>query len=217
VEDVLATAGKAPQAASFGEHAPSTIGGKVLRKPMSYHAREYDPSGRGMGAPKFTTDGRPVWGISVDVQTAMREGPEDNGVRRMYLEKPRQLAAVREALAPYELPGVEVGGIIEVTWTGTEPGRGSIEANTYSARYITAAQAASMPHGGVPQPVYTTPTVGNIGNGQPPPAWAQPTAQPQIAVQPGAQADPAKVVTATTAAALANAGVDLSGYTIIPG
>jgi hypothetical protein len=212
-DDVLMNSG-APKAWAWGGPqftVPVTLAGKVVSKPVTYHAREFDPTGQGQGKPKFTQNGRPIWGIGIDIQTMMRESVEDTGIRRLYADKIRLLNAIREAVQAHGLPGVQVGGYLSVTWTGTEPGKGSIDASTFSATYTPAGQVTD-----VPTPQAATPyQAPNIGNGQPAPQWAQP--QPTATPVAATSIVPSKVVTSTTAAALANAGVDLTGYTIVPG
>jgi hypothetical protein len=203
-DDVLMMSGLAPTAWNFGEVPGSAIEGRVVAKPRSYHAREYDPSGQNLGKPKFFPSGDAVWGIAIDIQTTTRTGPEDSGVRRLYADKARLLSAIRDAVTKADRLGIEVGGYLKVVWTGTEMGKGNMPANTYEAYY-------TPPGAQVPIPVAPQHVSPQVMQHQP---MTQSTSQAPSThmTQPNGQ-----VITATVAATLANAGVDLSAYTIIPG
>lgn len=173
--------------------------------------------------------------------------PDDTGIRRIYMpmDKWRMVNAVRDAVRAAGAEGLEVKGWLSVTRTGTEPSKGGgTDATTWAATYKrpgTWTRPVAIPAGppdwatGSPQ----GPAGGSVAAGAPngygqvltqpqgAPApvdvWSgQPTTQP-AAIQPQPQATPAPglttkpPITASTAAALANAGIDISGYTIVPG
>lgn len=200
VEDVIwsgggAKTGEWPQVGAW-------VGGPVMARPQSYQAKEYVPGQPGSGKPKVTRDGRPVIGIKVDVMTGMRDAsdPKDDGVRRMHLEKWRQLEAVRHALMEAGVRHIEPGGELWVQWTGEETDAATAQpAKTWVARYrppanstarITdmageaprqAAQSAP-PAPAQPQQQYGGMVYGSVG-GQPAAPQATPPAAPASAPQ----------------------------------
>lgn len=188
--DVLANAGSAPKALSWGGVGERS-GGRIVSDLRTYQPREYSPSG--LGPLKFYEDGSPVWAVSVDVQTNEREDSNDNGIRRMYIEKPRMLAAVRAAYQAVGADGIQKGGTLYVWQTGVEPAtRGAGMANTYAASY-------SPPGVAVPQ---TTPAPVEYR------APVQQTAMPSAPARPQLKA--------SIAAAMQNVGADLSQFEIVP-
>lgn len=213
--DVLMGSGGA-RGASF-DAIGDRVGGRIVARPTSYQVREYSPVPGVQGALKFFPSGDPIMGLYVDVQTALREDGEDDGTRRLWLEKQRQIKAVREAVRAASADGVEVGGTLYLTWTGTEPGKGTEPAKTWAAEYAPPRQVVPVPGGAPAAQPYTPPAP------QPAPQpVAQPTTpMPQAAPQPAAPAPAATPgkpqITAAVAAAMANAGVDLSQFDIIPG
>jgi hypothetical protein len=141
--DVLMGGGSAPPArfTSPGD----TVGGKIVAKPRAHQEREYDPRNPGGGKPKFFDSGDPIMGLTVDVQTALRDPSVENdtGVRRIWIEGKRLKDAVRDAVRATGAPGLEVGGELHITFTGLgEAANASVSPpKLYTARYVPAAQA----------------------------------------------------------------------------
>lgn len=155
------------------------IGGPIQVKPKKYHAKEYVKGQPGGGKPKYTQSGEPVMGIKVDVQTTMRDpsDPKDDGVRRMHLDKWRQLEAVRHALQEAGVRGLEVGGELWVQWSGEEPdAAGGNAAKTWYAKYRPPHAVTEVP--------------GGNGHMQQAPPMQAPQPVPQQAPQPQQQAWP---------------------------
>jgi hypothetical protein len=194
--DILMGGGGAKPAA-FGQDGV-TIGGRIVSTPKSYHVRAYDRDNPGNGPLQFYPSGDPIMGVRVDVQTNDRDplDPTDDGVRRLYLDRKRQLSAVREAVRAAGADGLQVGGYLTLTRTGTEQGEGAIPAVTFAAVYrgpsvavpgapastpAPAPQAQAPAYSAPPQPMHQA-----GGVGQPrvtPDLWAaQPAAVQQ---QPG--------------------------------
>lgn len=166
VEDVIWSGGGAKTAewAQVG----AWVGGPVQSRPKSYQAREYVPNQPGAGKPKFTMAGEPVIGIKVDVLTGQRDpsDPKDDGVRRLHLEKWRQLEAVRHALMDAGVRHIEPGGELWVQWTGeAADGQSAQPAKTWLAKYRP--------------PVNSTARITDMAGEAPRQAQAQPQYQPQ--------------------------------------
>jgi len=200
--DVLMGGGSQPTAKFT--NPGDTVGGRIVAPPRAHQEREYNPANPGQGTPKYFPSGDPIFGITVDVQTNLRDDAEDNGVRRIYVEGKRLKEAVRTAVQESGAARLEVGGELHVTFTGlgTPSSPGVSAPKLYTARYLPAAQAAVM--GGQPQQT-------------PAPAPAQAFAQP--APQPVQQAAPAAPAAGGPSpdqvAALRAAGVDPA--TVFPG
>lgn len=186
--DLLMSGGKAPKGFDFGDRAGRELGGKVVAGPTKYHAREYNRLNPGQGALKYWDDGSPVEGLSIDCQTPMREGPNDDGVRRFYIEKPRMRQAIADAIRNAGSEQLEIDAHLYVTWTGDEMGQGAQPAKTYTARYVPPGQAAlSGP-------------------------------APRVAVASHPSASPAtRPVPPDVYYAMVNAGLDVSGFSVLPG
>ena len=208
--DVLNGGGGAP---SLDMPQGVWVGGPV-RAAKTYHVREYDPNNPGRGALRYFPSGDPIYGVVYDVQTSERTDADDDGVRRMFVEKVRQLNAVRDAVAAAGAKGVEIGGTLMMCHTGTERGKGANEANTYAAHYTRPVHAVPGAPA-APQPAYQMPPAQpQVPAYAPQPAYAAPAAV-QAVPQPQAPAQP--VITETVAAAMRNAGIPTDTYTIVPG
>lgn len=223
----------------------TTVGGKVIGRPKARQVREYDKLNPGKGALKFyPNSGDPIMGVVVDVQTnAPMINQDDKGIRRIYADGQRQKEALREALiaAGAQEVGIEPGGFVSMTWSGEEEGQGSVPAKTWSAIYRTPAQQAALGAlGAVPvatQPVqqgqqfnpaqaYAVQTYANAPAQQVQQYAPQATPQqyaPAAQYIPTAPANPVAVpaptgrpqINAVQAAAMANAGVDISIFDIV--
>lgn len=116
-------------------------GGVIVGAPEAYQVREYDPTKPGGGAPRFYPSGDPIMAVRVDVQTSQRESATDDGRRRIYIESQRMMGAVRDAVRASGANALEVGARLYVTKTGKERTESGVEANTWSARYVSKAQS----------------------------------------------------------------------------
>lgn len=184
--DVLMGGGGAPTA-KF-EQIGTTIGGRIVAPPRAHQEREYNPTNPGQGALKTFPSGDPIYGLTVDVQTTLRDpsNAEDDGVRRIYVEGKRLKEAVRDAVRSAGGEKLEVGGELYVSFTGLgEAASATVNPpKLYAARYIPAAQAPVM--GG--QPPAAPPVQQPVAQQNPyagAPTWAQPQpAAPVAVVQP---------------------------------
>lgn len=196
------------------------VGGRIVGKPTAYQVREFSPTPGTQGALKFFPSGDPIMGLYVDVQTPMRGDAEDDGVRRLWLEKQRQIKAVRDAVRAAGADGVEVGGHLYLTYTGTEPGKGTEPAKTWAAEYAAPRTVVPVPGGsqtGQTGQASQTSQTGQAAQpyASPAPTQAPPATAPMPQQQPAATGKPQ--ITAAVAAAMANAGVDLTQFDVIPG
>lgn len=97
--------------------------------------------------PKFFKNGDPMMQLVVPVDTDQRDPavPDDDGSRAFYV-KSKMLAAVREAVSRSGAKGLEVGGILTVTYVGDgQKTAGALSApKLYTAQYQPPqAQAAN--------------------------------------------------------------------------
>lgn len=168
------------------------VGGPIVGT-GTHPVREFDPLNPGRGAIKTYPSGDPIFGVHVDVQTQLRESPTDDGVRRLYVDSQRFKEALRDAVRAGGAQQIEPGGALYVVRTGKVAITAGVEANTYVARYVSAANAQL----GIGQPQQATPPVPpppQQWQQQPPPQWSaqppappvtQPQQQPQPQYQPG--------------------------------
>jgi hypothetical protein len=113
------------------------------------------------GEAKFWGDGKPMQQMQVVLKTAEQDGPDDEGLRAIYVKGNMQ-KAVRDAVRASGARGLEVGGTLTVTYTGDGEStkRGMNPPKVYTASYTPAAanflsapEPASepMPEGADPQ------------------------------------------------------------------
>lgn len=230
VEDIIWSGGGAKSAE--WPTVGAWVGGPVQAKPQSYEAKEYVPGQPGAGRPKLTQNGERIFGVKVDVMTNMRDpaDPKDRGVRRMHLDKWRQLQALREALQDAGVRFIEPGGELWVQWTGEESdGQTAQAAKTWAAKYrppVNSAARLTDPESAPPvqQPYTPTPSMPTAQptptpSVPPGPSWGQTSGLPHASsappVQPGQP--PQNVITASVEAALKAQGIDTSAFTVVPG
>lgn len=142
--DVLMGAGGAP-AAKFSDPG-TTWEGTIVSPPQSHQVRNYDPNNPGGGTPKFFPSGDPVMGLTVDIQTAVRDVTieDDDGIRRLYLDGRYDKEAVRNAVRAAGSPGLEVGGVLKITFTRREDPMDKRSRKFWDVTYTPAGNAALM-------------------------------------------------------------------------
>ncbi|MFD4936313.1 hypothetical protein [Streptomyces virginiae] len=170
---------QAPSADDFlmgGGGAPSakfptpgtTVTGRITERPTVEQQRDIKD-----GTPKFWSDGNPMNQLVITVQTDQRdhEIDEDDGRRRLFV-KGQLKNAVADAVRAAGARGLEVGGILTVTYThdGQATQRGFSPPKQYTAQYI-AAPAAELhtPDPGIAPQQYAPPVA-------PAPQYAAPAA-----------------------------------------
>lgn len=116
-EEVLMGGGR--PAARF-DNVGDVAGGKIVTQPQTHreHELKWDGSRYVKGDPKSFQSGDPIYGLTVDVQTSQRSGPDDDGVRRIWIEGKRLKEAVRSAVREAGAQRLEVGGELWVKYTG---------------------------------------------------------------------------------------------------
>jgi hypothetical protein len=139
------------------------------------------------GDPVFWPSGDPKMQLLVTLQTTLKDDPDDDGKRRVYVKGKSLTDAVREAVRAAGAKGLEVGGTLTVTYTGdgTASQRGFNPPKLYTAAYKRpdTTQATGEFLGVTPQPAPAA-----VPSTQP----AQPTPQ-QVAALKAAGIDPATV------------------------
>ena len=172
------------------------------------------------GEVKTFTNGQPMMMYRVELQTGLRDGEMDDGVRSVYLkgskkpESQSSLAAVLQAvLAATGRAALTVGGTLTLTYTGdgVAKGRGFSAPKQYSAQY--AAPSVSLDPQPAAAPQAPTPAAPASPWGNQPAAPASPWGnQPATAPQAPTPAAPAPAapsgLTPEQIAALKAAGID---------
>lgn len=136
-----------------------TYGGRITTPPQAYQEREYVKGAPGTGKLKTFDSGDPIMGLTVDIQTTLRDPSieDDDGMRRIYISGKRMKTTVRDAVRAAGAPGLEVGGELTITYTHSEVPTDPQSAKHYTATYVPAASATLMgetPAGAAP-PVTT--------------------------------------------------------------
>lgn len=121
------------------------IGGQIVGRPQAFQEREFDPKKPGGGAPKHFPSGDPIMGILIDVSTDIRVGPDDDGIRRIYVQGRRMKEAIRNAVTETGAAGLEAGATLEVVFTHQEDPADRQSAKHYTARYTPLTSAAQPP------------------------------------------------------------------------
>lgn len=98
------------------------------------------------GALKFWDDGRPQMQLVVTLKTSLHDDADDDGLRKLYIKGKYLTEAVREAVRKAGAKGLEVGGRLQVTYTGDGPQtkRGFNPPKLYRAEYARPTSTASQ-------------------------------------------------------------------------
>lgn len=163
----------------------TTVGGPITQQPRVEQQKDLNT-----GEPKFWADGKPMMQMLVTVQTDQRDPqiPDDDGQRTFYI-KANSLKAVRDAVRRAGARGLEVGGILTITYTGDgEPTkRGFNPPKLYSATYQppTAASANEfLNSGGHDAPAPAAALAADGGAWTPPPGMSPEQAAALAALTP---------------------------------
>jgi hypothetical protein len=118
----------------------TTVVGTITEQPEVQQVRDFST-----GEPQFWNDGKPKQQIVVTLGTQERDPQinDDDGTRRIFV-KGGMVKAVREAVKRSGAKGLEVGGRLEVTYTGDGERKGNLNApKLYSASYTPAPAATA--------------------------------------------------------------------------
>lgn len=187
--DILMGGGDGVPGASF-KAVGDSVEGTIAAPPKAREEREFNQqTQRSDGPVKRFPSGDPIYGILIDLQTAQRDpmDPEDNGVRRLYVEGRRLKDAIRSAVANAGGKGLEVGGYLKVTHTGMVA-VGTVMAKDYAAEYRLPGNQALM---GAPAATVAAPAAVVQA-----PAVAAPVSQPAPAPVAAPAGDPVAAIKA---------------------
>lgn len=119
----------------------TSVSGRIVADPQVTQQTEY-----GTNKPLTWDDGRPRMQLVVQVQTDERDSQnaEDDGVRSLYVKGKSLTNAVREAVRKAGAPGLEVGGVLTVTYVADGQADRGNPPKLYTASYQRpVARAAS--------------------------------------------------------------------------
>ncbi|MFC3980194.1 hypothetical protein [Streptosporangium jomthongense] len=177
----------------------TTVSGPITTPPTVEQQKDLDS-----GEPKVWSDGKPMMQMVVTVQTSLRDPQivDDDGQRKFYI-KAKLLDAVRTAVRQSGARGLEVGGVLSITYVadGEVKKRGHNPPKIYTATYMppSAVQASDFlqgaPQAPAPAPQYAAPA--------PAPAVPAQPAQPAPTPAAGAAWTPPPGLAPEQAAALA--------------
>lgn len=200
--DVLMGGGGVPSA-KFPNPGDS-IKGRILTPPSVYQERDYDPNNPGGGTPKTYPSGDPIMSIYVDLATDLRDPSieDDDGTRRLFVEGRYLKECVRNAVRTAGAPGLEVGGVIAVSFTHREDPADKRSRKYWQAEYVPAGNATLMAGASAPAPAAAAPAP----TPQPAPVAAAPAPAATAAPAPAPAA--AAPTAADQAKALIAVGLD---------
>lgn len=182
--DVLMGGGTGAPAWKFDDPGTRRIG-TVAAPPQARQEREYDRNNPGGGELKFFPSGDPIMGVVVELQTTERDASnsEDDGRRTFYIEGRYIKEAVRGAVRAAGANGLEVGGVLDVTFTHREDPMDKRSRKFWEVSYTPAGNGALMGD----QPAQAAPQAPVPVQQQPAPVAAPPASAPA----PAAPAAPA--------------------------
>lgn len=133
--------------------------------------------------------GDPMYQLVVHIQTTTRDPmiENDNGIRAIYIKGKQFTDATRDAVRAAGAQGIEVGGMIAVTYTGDDfASKAPIKPKQYAVQYQRAQQ--QQPQQGYPQQGYGQPTQAQQAYAQTvAPPWQQQPASQFFPQQPAQQ------------------------------
>jgi hypothetical protein len=186
----------------------STVTGTVKAAPRERQQTKY-----GTQEPDFWPNGDPKMQILVDLQTELRQDPNDDGERTLYVASKNMKRAIGEAIRNANATDILPGGVLTVAYVGNDPAskNPANPAKLYQAQYTppTSAfaaaapqvvqQPAAMPAAPTPQGPVFVPTTAAV---QP-----QQVAAPQVAVPGGLTPEQAAQVAQLRAAGIPEATI----------
>ena len=107
-----------------------SITGMITEPPVIEPAREY-----GSNEPRTDYRGDPVMQVVLVVKSDALQSDSDDGVRRVYLDKPLMKQRVKTALERAGEKSLKVGGTVTITFTAKVQSRGGGLMHDFDATY----------------------------------------------------------------------------------
>jgi hypothetical protein len=143
-KDLISSSARAFKFEALGDVAEGTVISTAVRQITNMKT----------GEPEFFKSGDPKWQIVATLQTNLREDPDDDGVRSLYI-KSFMMNAVKQAVAAAKADDLERGGHLTVVHTELgEAERGMSAPKFFTATYLRpSAQllAEAAPQAPAPQ------------------------------------------------------------------
>jgi hypothetical protein len=140
------------------------------------------------GEPMVWSDGNPKMQLIIQLQTALKESEEDNGVRRLFVPTPGGLkTAIGNALLAARARGLKEGGKLTVTFSSETPSEraGLNPTKNYTAVYEAPAADSGFFTGATgSKPKAAAPA--DLPPGMDPAVWADLTPDVQAALKEAA-------------------------------
>ncbi len=136
-----ATDGPKIESFKFGRTVGTSVSGMLVEDPQLVQQRDFDTK-----EPVFWPSGDPKMQVVLTLDTGLSEGPNDDGLRKLYLSSRKQLEALGKAVAAEGVAEPKAGGQFKMTFTGWgEPGLKGGAPKLYEATY--KAPASSLDDG----------------------------------------------------------------------
>lgn len=105
--------------------------------------RERQQTKFGTQEPDFYPNGDPKMQILVDLQTELRDDPNDDGERTLYVASKNMKRAIAQAIREAGADDLTVGGVLTVTYVGNDPAskNPANPAKLYQAKYTPGSNA----------------------------------------------------------------------------
>ncbi len=105
--------------------------------------RERQQTKFGTQEPDFYPNGDPKMQILVDLQTELRDDPNDDGERTLYVASKNMKRAIAQAIREAGANDLTVGGVLTVTYVGNDPAskNPANPAKLYQAKYTPGSSA----------------------------------------------------------------------------
>ena len=97
----------------------------------------------GSNRPKLDSRGQPVQMAVVELQTDVREGPDDDGIQILYADKFAMRKAIGQAIREAGADDMEVGGRLTVTFVSESPSDKGAPQKNFSAKYVRPGAAST--------------------------------------------------------------------------
>lgn len=129
--------------ATIGDEITGTIAGVPTERQQTKF---------GTQEPDFWPNGDPKMQIVVNLQTALREDPNDDGSRTLYVASKNMKQAIGQAIRAAGVSDVAQGGVLTVKYVGNDPNskNPANPAKVYAATYTAPASGFAAPAAAAP-------------------------------------------------------------------